>query len=65
MLRHILAAWIGALVMASPAAAGPLEDAAAASERGDYAKMLMLLRPLAEKGNAVAQIRLATMYEDG
>ncbi|MGA7387840.1 MAG: sel1 repeat family protein, partial [Pseudolabrys sp.] len=35
--------------------AGPFEDSMAAYDRGDYATMLQLLRPLAERGDAQAQ----------
>jgi TPR repeat protein len=45
--------------------AGPLEDATGASQRGDYATALRLLRPLAEQGNAVAQYNLGVMYTAG
>ena len=38
-----------------PSFAGPLEDAGAAYDKGDYATALRLLRPLAEQGNAQAQ----------
>jgi TPR repeat protein len=44
-------------------AAGPLEDAGAAYQRGDYPTALRLIRPLAEQGNAVAQFNLGLMYE--
>ena len=42
---------------AGPAAAGPLEDAVAAARKGDYATALRLLRPLADQGDAVAQLQ--------
>ena len=48
---------------ASTAYAGPLEDALAASKKSDYATALRLFRPLAEKGNVVAQSALGFMYE--
>jgi hypothetical protein len=48
-----------------PAAAGPREDARAASERGDYATALAILRPLAEGGDAKAQVALGAMYAEG
>ena len=43
----------GGLVV--PVAAGPLEDATAAYERGDYATALQIIRPLADQGHAEAQ----------
>lgn len=48
-------------LMAVPAAAGPLEDGAAAYEQGDYATALRLWRPL----NAGAQFALGIMYDEG
>jgi TPR repeat protein len=46
-------------------AGDPLDDAATAQARGDYATALRLLRPLAEAGDAVAQKGLAALYEYG
>jgi uncharacterized protein len=40
-------------------------DAVAADERGDPATALRLLRPLAERGDALAQVYIGTMYERG
>ena len=50
---------------ATPAAAGPLEDAAAAYLKGDYATALRLWRPLADQGDASAQTGLGNSYYDG
>ncbi|MGP0058579.1 MAG: tetratricopeptide repeat protein [Beijerinckiaceae bacterium] len=61
----IVAAIMLVMSFAAPAAAGQLEDAVAAYQRRDYAITLRLLRPLAEHGNADAQIRLENMYFDG
>jgi uncharacterized protein len=47
------------------AVAGPLEDANAALQRGDYATAYALARPLAERGVAVAQLVLGVMYGGG
>jgi uncharacterized protein len=47
------------------AAAGPLEDAHAALQRGDYATAYALARPLADQGLAVAQLVLGVMYGGG
>ena len=44
------------------ATAGPLEDAVAAYQRGDYVTALRLWRPLAEQGDADAQFHLGVMY---
>jgi len=63
----LLAALFGAalLIGATQAPAGELEDAAAARARGDHAGALRLLRPLAEKGNAVAQHNVGVSYFRG
>lgn len=45
--------------------AGPLEDGEAAYNRGDYATALRLLGPLAEQGNAGAQLHLGQMCAQG
>ena len=64
-------AWLGlmlaapALALFSVAVAGPLEDGAAAYQRGDYATAAQLSRPLAEQGNAAAQAGLGWMYVNG
>ena len=50
---------------AGPAAAGPLEDAIAASDTGDYATAIRLWRPLADQGNARAQYALGNIYRLG
>ncbi len=54
-----------ALALFGVAAAGPLEDARTAEQRGDYVTEMALLRPLADQGNAVAQAVLGWMYEHG
>jgi TPR repeat protein len=55
----------GFLALASPAMAGPLEDAHAAYERGDYATAMSLWRPLADQGDTVAEDNLGLMYFRG
>jgi TPR repeat protein len=52
-------------LLALPAWAGPLEDANAAYERGDYAAALPLYRTLAERGDGSAQSRLGSIYLSG
>jgi hypothetical protein len=47
------------------ASAGPLEDAHHAYEQRDYITALTLLQPLADQGDAVAQLRLGAMYAFG
>jgi len=54
-----------ALTLAPGAAADALDDALAARGRGDHAAALKLLRPLAEKGNAVAQCELGELHARG
>jgi hypothetical protein len=49
----------------APAAAGPLEDAAAAIKRRDYATAARIIRPLAEHGDANAQYNLGVFYDNG
>lgn len=54
------------LLMASVSAhADPLRDAQAAYDRGLYARALEIWRPLAEQGNAEAQVGLANLYLGG
>ena len=50
---------------ALPSAAEPLDDAAKAYGRGDYAAAMELFLPLANRGNAVAQSILGVMYAKG
>ena len=54
-----------ALAFWGRAIAGPLDDAAAAYERGDYATAARLYLPLAEQGSAQAQYSLGFMYATG
>lgn len=50
------------LSLSGTAIAGPFEDAVAAEERGDHATAVRLFRPLAEAGNANAQLELGTLF---
>lgn len=52
------------MVVIGTAVAGPLEDATAARENGDYATALKLLRPLI-KAVAEAEFNLGLMYAQG
>jgi hypothetical protein len=54
-----------AAALCAPAAAGPLEDANEAYREKAYAKAADLWRPLAEKGDPVAQYSLGTLYAEG
>ena len=53
------------LIGETQAIAGSFEDSVAAYERGDYATALQLLRPLAERGDAAAQLNLGIIYQKG
>jgi uncharacterized protein len=53
------------LMLASPASAGPFEDAEAAHRRNDHATALLLLKPLADQGHIEAEKLLGHMYEIG
>ena len=48
--------------LSAPVPAGPLEDGLAAYDKQDYATAMRLLRPLADQGDARAQVGLAVMY---
>lgn len=65
MIRYLVAVFVVATAFGAPAVAGPYEDGLAAYSERFYAKAAELWRPLAEKGNAAAQYRLATLYADG
>jgi len=51
-----------AVLLRGNAIAGALKDCAAAFDRQDYAAALQLCRPLAEQGDARAQLSLGGMY---
>jgi TPR repeat protein len=57
--------FFGLTANGSVANAGSWEDATAAFARKEYAAAMKLLRPLAEKGNALAQYKVATMHKLG
>jgi uncharacterized protein len=50
---------------ASGTTAGPLDDAAVAIRKGDYAAAHQILRPLADKGDALAEFNLSQLYARG
>jgi uncharacterized protein len=64
-LKRAIAAIVLVSAFAAPVAAGTFEDAVDAHARGDYAKALRLIRPLANDGNASAQFNLGLMYATG
>ena len=65
MKRFLRAALTALLLGAGVAWAGPLDEGVAAAERGDYAKALTFIRPLAANGNAAAQYNLGVLYYKG
>jgi hypothetical protein len=65
LLRQMLLVCLCLFALAGQAIATSLSDAEDAYNEKDYAKAEKLLRPLAEKGNANAQLNLGIMYELG
>ena len=65
LIRVGFVAVLLSLRLAAPVAAGPLEEAVAAYDRGDYTTALRLYRPLANQGSAAAQHNLGFMYAHG
>jgi uncharacterized protein len=63
--RAALAALLVLAVLVEAAIAGPLENAAAAFQRGDYATTRRVMQSLAEQGDPAAQWRLGRMYYYG
>ena len=61
LMRSLLLVGLAAL----PARAGPLEDAGAAYQRGDYGTAARLYHALANQGDGFAQSRLGSMYLQG
>jgi hypothetical protein len=53
------------LFMADPTLAGSFEDALKACGRGDHKTEYLLIKPLADQGDASAQYHLGVMYDDG
>jgi hypothetical protein len=64
-LKRAIATIVLISAFAAPVAADTFEDAVDAHARGDYAKALRLIRPLANDGDAAAQYNLALMYMTG
>ena len=65
LLRGLMIAMLTLAVSNRVAFAGPLEDAQAAYDRGDYATALQFMKPIAAKGDPYAQSFLGVMYENG
>jgi uncharacterized protein len=64
-MKRVLFAVFLVVASGTGAAAGPIEDADSAYQRGDYALAAGLYRPLAEQGNAEAQRLLGVIYYAG
>ena len=65
MINAALLLLILVLGLVSPAIAAELDEAIAATRRGDYATALRQLTPLAEKGDARAQFDIGFMHAYG
>jgi uncharacterized protein len=61
----LVGAFIFGLGGISAASAGLWEEATAASQRGNYAAAIKILRRLADGGDTRAQASLGIMYEEG
>jgi TPR repeat protein len=64
-LHGLIIALLGLSVSSGIAFAGPLQDAQAAYNLGDYATALRLWQPLGTQGSALAQNKLGWMYQNG
>ena len=65
LLKQLLLVFMCVFALAVQAVADSLSDAQRASDEGNHAKAAKLFKPLAARGNAVAQFKLATMYYSG
>ncbi len=65
LLRRMLLVYACLFGLTAQAKADALIDAESAFNDKDYARAAKLLRPLAEQGNANAQLNLGVMYENG
>jgi TPR repeat protein len=64
LIRTLLVAALFSLAVGT-ASAAPMDDGKAAAERGDYPAALKIIRPLAQQGDATAQLYLGVMYTSG
>ena len=60
-----LSFFLAMILAAAPAWADALQDGTSAYQRGDYKAALAAWKPLADKGNALAQNNLGILYLDG
>ena len=65
MLKHLLISLAFLMTLSSPVAAQDFDKGLAAAEAGDFATALQEWTPLAEAGDAEAQIYLGSMYALG
>ena len=65
MKKIMTALRIAMLLITSSAYADKFDDGMVAYGKGDYKKVLTLLKPSALQGNAQAQVKLGFMYETG
>jgi TPR repeat protein len=65
IIRTLLLAAALALGFGAAASADPFEDGVVAAKRGDFEAALKLWRPLADQGNAAAQVNIGSMYATG
>ena len=65
LLRATLTAFLMLAAMAGAALAGPLEDGIKAYHQGEYATAYRLLRPLADQGDALAQLNVSILFYGG
>src|SRR5450756_814085 len=65
LLKQILLVCVCMFALTGQAIADSLSDAKGAYDAGDYAKAATLFRPLAEQGDASAQVVLGVMYDNG
>jgi len=65
LIKSGLLAVFFSVSIAAPVIAGPFENGEVAFTRGDYATALSLFRPLADQGNAEAQVLLGDIYATG
>lgn len=56
---------IGVLMLGGGCSGPTVQDALAAYHKGDYATAISLFQPLAEDGDATAQVVLGVMYDNG
>jgi TPR repeat protein len=64
-INVVLRGGVMSLCLFSAAEAAPLDDGLVAVKRHDYATAMLILRPLADRGDAVAQLNVGEMYAFG